>query len=79
MFPIFWGEQFEFDAFEGARINSGELSLKEFFYIKGDVEGFQDMGEQVRAGQGKISSQVADFGHVLKDKFCKFNIISCIM
>jgi len=40
------------------------------------VKGFEDVGEQVGVGQGEISGQVANFGHILQNKLCKINGIS---
>jgi len=39
------GEWFKFKAFEGTLIDGRDFSLKEFFCLKGDVEGFKDVGE----------------------------------
>ena len=50
-----------------------DLNVKAVYYLKQDLEGLKDMGQEIRVGQGKIHSQIADFGHILKYKFRKIN------
>jgi len=59
-----------------AFIDGRNMSFKEFFNIKGDAKGFEDVGDQVGVRQGEISRQVANSGHVLKDKLCKISRVT---
>ena len=47
MFPMSRGEWIKFKAFEGALIDGRDMRCKAFFGFKGDVEGFEDVGENL--------------------------------
>jgi len=54
MFPTTRGEWFRFEAFGDAFIDGRDISVNVVCILKGDMEDFQNVGEQFRVGQGKI-------------------------
>ena len=42
-------------AFEGTFIDGRDLNIKAVFYLKRNIEGLEDIGDEIRVKQGKIS------------------------